>query len=71
MNIHWQAVDTAKLRAVAHNQLAGLQAADSVATSYYYGVKLSRFGIADPGYMRFFRPHVYRHRNNCFGSTPS
>lgn len=67
VNIHWPAVDTAKLRAVAHNQLAGLQAADAVATSYYYGVKLSRFGIADPGYMRFFRPHVYKHRNNCFG----
>lgn len=67
INIHWPSIDTGRLRAVAHGQLAGLQIADAIATSYYYGIQLSRFGIADPGYLRLLRHHAYRHEGACFG----
>lgn len=67
ISIHWPSIDVAHLRAVAHAQLAGLQIADAVATSYLYGVRLSRYGIADPSYMRLLRRHPYRHRGVCFG----
>jgi hypothetical protein len=67
INIHWPAINIDRLRAVAHLQLAGLQIADAIATSYLYGMRLSRMGIADPSYMRLLRGHAYRHRRNCFG----
>lgn len=67
IRIHWPAIDIANLRAVAHGQLAGLQIADAVATSYYYALNLSRFGIADPSYLRLLRAHAYRHEGQCFG----
>lgn len=67
IQIHWPAIITEKIRAVAHTQLAGLQVADAVATSVYYAIKLSRFGISDPSYMTLVRTQVYRHKKNCFG----
>ncbi|PIM54732.1 hypothetical protein CS062_02250 [Roseateles chitinivorans] len=67
VNIHWPAINMDSLRAVAHAQLAGLQVADAVATSTHYGVKLSRFGIADPSYLALLRRHAYRHRDNFRG----
>lgn len=67
ISIHWPSIDVGNLRAVAHAHLAGLQVADAVATSYLYGVRLSRFGVADPSYLRLLRRHPYRHRGTCFG----
>ncbi len=67
ISIHWPSIDMTKLKAIAHSQLAGLQIADAVATSYFYGMRLSRFGIADPSYLRLLRSQVYRHKKNCFG----
>jgi hypothetical protein len=67
VDIHWPSIDTARLRAVAHSQLAGLQIADAVATSYYYAINLSRFGIADPSYLRLLRTHAYRREGACIG----
>jgi hypothetical protein len=67
VNIHWSAINTSSLQAVAHSKLAGLQVADAVATSYFYGIKLSRYGIVDPSYVRMLKRHAYRHDANCFG----
>ena len=67
INIHWPAVDISKLRAVSHSKLAGLQIADAVATSYFYAVRLGRYGVADPSYMRMLKAQAYRHRKSVFG----
>lgn len=67
ISIHWPSIDLDHLRAVQHAHLAGLQVADAVATSYMYGIRLSRLGIADPSYVRHLGGHVYRHRGNYLG----
>ncbi len=67
IRVHWPAIDLQKLRAVAHKQLAGLQIADAVATSHYYGINLSRYGINDPSYLRLIRTKAYRHQGELFG----
>lgn len=67
IQIHWPAVSSDKIRAVAHSQRAGLQIADAVATSTFYAVKLSRFGIADPSYLQFIRGQVYRRKTVFIG----
>lgn len=68
ISVDWSTIDMAKLRAVQHGQLAGLQVADALATSYFYGMRLNRYGVADPSYMRLLRGHVYRgHKGACFG----
>lgn len=67
VQIHWPAISMAKLKAVAHSQLAGLQVADAVASGYLYGIRPSRLGTTDPSYMRLLRGHVYRYRRARFG----
>jgi hypothetical protein len=67
VNIHWPAIQVESLRAVSHAQLAGLQIADAAATSYLYGLRLSRFNVADPSFMYLLRRHAYRHRRAWLG----
>lgn len=67
VKIHWPAFDSKLVRSVPHENLAGLQVADAVATSYYYGVNLSRFGINDHSYMNQLRGHAYSHQGRFLG----
>ncbi len=67
VTIHWPGIRMGQLRAVAHSQLAGLQVADAVASSYFSAVRLNRFGIADPSYLTHLAKQVYRHRKNHLG----
>ncbi len=62
-----RAGDIERLRAVQHSQLAGLQIADAVASSTFYAVNPSRFGITDPSYLHFLRHHVYRQEGAWLG----
>lgn len=61
VRIDWAAIDPQKVRAVNHDQLAGLQMADAVASSLFYAVNLSQYGEAEDRYFRMLRPTVYRH----------
>lgn len=67
VKIHWPAFSADLVRSVPHNQMAGLQLADAVATSLYFGVNLSRFNVNDPSYLSLLRPHAYRHQNKFLG----
>ena len=59
--IDWTAIHPQKVRAVNHDQLAGLQMADAVASSLFFAVNLSQYGEAEDRYFRMLRPTVYRH----------
>jgi hypothetical protein len=61
VRIDWSAIDPQKVRAVNHDQLAGLQMADAVASSLFFAVNLSQYGEAEDRYFRMLRPTVYRH----------
>ncbi len=59
--IDWNAIRSQQVRAVNHDQLAGLQIADAVASSMFFAVNLSQYGEAEDRYFRMLRPTVYRH----------
>jgi hypothetical protein len=53
------------VRAVNHDQLAGLQVADAIASSLYYATNLNRYGEAEDKYARLLMPTVFRHKGGC------
>ncbi|OGB40478.1 MAG: hypothetical protein A2461_09480 [Burkholderiales bacterium RIFOXYC2_FULL_59_8] len=50
-----------KLRAVNHDQLAGLQMVDAVASSLFFAVNLTQYSEVEDRYFRMLRPTIYRH----------
>lgn len=67
VRIDWNVVDPVNVRAVNHDQLAGLQAADAVASSFYYAVSMNRYGEAEDKYAHLLLSTVYRHKDARLG----
>jgi len=61
VRIDWNVIDPNQVVAVAHEKLAGLQAADATASSTYYAVNLNRFGQTEAAYATSLLPTFYRH----------
>lgn len=56
-----------EIRAVEHSKLAGLQAADAVASSLHFAVKRNRYGEAEPAYAQHLRKTFYRNKGQLHG----
>ncbi len=68
IRIEWDVINPAAVRAVNHDQLAGLQLADAVATSAYYAVASNVYGDTEDRYLRLLAPTIYRQgKNNING----
>lgn len=68
VRIEWGVINPAAVRAVNHDQLAGLQLADAVATSAYYAVTPNFYGDTEDRYLRLLAPTIYRQdKNNMNG----
>lgn len=67
VRIDWRVVDPERVSAVNHEQLAGLQVADAVASGLYYAVQPSRYGEIEEKYAALLRPTFYRHKNTALG----
>lgn len=67
VRIYWALIDPARVRAVNHDQLAGLQLADAVATSAYYAVTPNIYGDIEDRYLRLIAPTIYRHQRRTKG----
>ena len=67
IRIDWDVIDPARVRAVNHDQLAGLQLADAVATSIYYAVTPNFYGDVEDRYLRLISPGIYRHEKRADG----
>jgi hypothetical protein len=67
IRIDWSVVDPVNVKAVNHDQLAGLQLADAVATSAFYAVTSNRFGDVEDRYLRLLGNTVYRHEGRAEG----
>ena len=63
----WSVIDPERIRAVAHDQLAGLQIADAVASSLYAAVNVNRYGNVEDKYARLLWPTFYRHKGTFLG----
>ena len=59
--IDWNAIKPEQVRAVNHDQLAGLQMADAVASSLFFAVNLTQYSEVEDRYFRMLRPTIYRH----------
>lgn len=67
VRIEWSAIDSSMVRAVNHDQLAGLQLADAVASGVYFGVNTNLYGETEPRYAQLMSPTLYRHRSRTAG----
>ncbi len=55
-------IDPDRIRSVEHSKLAGLQVADAVASGIHFGVKVNRYGEAEPGYLSHLKKMLYHHK---------
>lgn len=59
-NVEWDVLDVDLLRAVNHDQLAGLQLADAVASGVFYAVHRTQYGEWEDRYLRLLGRTIYR-----------
>jgi hypothetical protein len=67
LRIDWTVIDPDTVRAVNHDQLAGLQVADAIASSFFFAVNLNRYGEVEDKYARLLWPSCYRHNRLVLG----
>jgi len=67
IQIDWGAIDLGMVRAVNHDQMAGLQIADAVASGAFYAVHRSIYGETEERYLNLMRRTLYRHRGRVNG----
>lgn len=66
-NIEWSVLDLDLLRAVNHDQLAGLQLADAVASGVFYAVHRTQYGEIEDRYLRLLGRTAYRREGQVEG----
>lgn len=65
--IDWGVIDPALIRAVNHDQLAGLQLADAVASGIFFAINKTQYGETEDRYLRLLAPTIYRHQQRVEG----
>lgn len=67
VRVDWSVVRPEAVRAVNHDQLAGLQIADAVASGVFFALNLNQYGESEPRYFTLLRPTFYRHKQLVAG----
>ena len=67
VRVDWSVVDPQRIRAVNHDQLAGLQLADAVASGAFFSVHRNPYGEFEDRYLRLMGKTVYRHKGRAEG----
>ncbi len=67
VRVDWNVVRPEKVKAVNHDQLAGLQIADAVASGIFFALNLNQYGEAEDRYLQLLQPTIYRHRKTALG----
>lgn len=67
IRIDWNVIKPEQARAVKHDQLAGLQVADAVASSVFASMNKSPLGNTEPRYLTALRRQAYRHKGVALG----
>lgn len=65
--IDWNAIDPSAVRAVNHEQLAGLQIADAVATGLFLALNKNQYGETEARYFELMQGRVYRFKGTTLG----
>ena len=61
VRIDWNAINPDKFMAYSPGKKMGLQIADAVASSVFFGVQPSRFGYTEDRYIRMLKPIIYHY----------
>ena len=67
VRIESSAIKPDQIGARPHHQLAGLQAADAVASSFYCAAQTHRLGFTEPRYVEHLLPTIYQHQHIALG----
>lgn len=67
IRIDWSVVSPELVRAVNHDQLAGLQIADAVASGLFFAVNLNQYGEVESRYFNLLAPTCYRRQKAVVG----
>lgn len=62
IRVNWSVVLPDQVKAVNHDQLAGLQIADAVASGFYFAVNRNPYDEVEDRYVRLMARTIYRHR---------
>jgi len=67
VRVDWDRVDPQRIRAVNHDQLAGLQLADAVASGIFFSVHRNPYGEFEDRYLRLLGKTIYRNKGRADG----
>ncbi len=67
VRVDWSVVDPQRIRAVNHDQLAGLQLADAVASGVFFSVHRNPYGECEERYLRLMGKTIYRNKGTANG----
>lgn len=67
VRVDWNVVDPQRIRAVNHDQLAGLQLADAVASGVFFAVHRNPYGEVEDRYLRLMGKTIYRNKGRADG----
>lgn len=67
VRIDWNVVRPELVKAINHDQLAGLQIADAVASGIYSALNLNPYGETESRYLQLLAPTIYRHKKTALG----
>ncbi len=67
IRIDWDVIKPELARAVKHDQLAGLQIADAIASSVFAALNKSPLGNTEPRYITIMKRQTYRHNRIALG----
>ena len=67
VRIDWNVVNPQRMHAVNHEQLAGLQLADAVASGVFFAVHRNPYGEVEDRYLRLMARTIYRRRGRAEG----
>lgn len=67
VRIDWQVINPDLVSTKNHDQLAGLQVADAVASSFFLAAHPNLYGETEDRYARLLAPTIYRHKGAHLG----
>lgn len=67
VRVHWPVIDPNKIKAVNHDQMAGLQLAAAVASGVFFSVHRNPYGEVEDRYLRLLARTIYRNGEKTEG----
>jgi hypothetical protein len=66
VQINWGVIKSEQISALS-SKLMGMQIADAVASSFFFGSQLNQYGFAEEKYTKMLKPVVYHHEGRYSG----